>query len=79
MPVADPEESAIFYTEKLGFTITSKWDNPIDFLVMNREEAVSRHLSRSDSSHQSTLNSPVSLYVFVFDIDLLYERVKRRE
>lgn len=59
-PVSDPELAAIWYQENLGFEITFRWGDPVDYVVTNREEAVSIHfIKRSNEMH-----NPQAIYIF---------------
>ena len=69
-PVTDPVSSAQFYRDKLGFDITFEWGDPVDYVVLNREEAVAVHLSKAA---QSSATESTSLYVFVHNVDSLHE------
>lgn len=70
-PVIDPVSSARFYRDKLGFDITFEWGDPIDYIVLNREEAVAVHLSKAPTP--ADFGAFTSLYVFVHDVNKLYE------
>ncbi|MBO6522582.1 MAG: VOC family protein [Balneolaceae bacterium] len=70
-PVYDPEIAANWYMEKLGFDIIFKWGEPVDYIVTNREEAVSIHFIRSEAEKIE----PRVIYVFCFDVDAVYEEL----
>ncbi len=70
--VADPEEAATWYQEKLGFDVTFKWGDPVEYVVTNREESVSIHFSKTDKKMNS------SIYIFCYDVDAVYEELKAR-
>lgn len=67
-PSRDPEFLANWYAKKLGFEITFKWGEPVDYIVTNREHAVSIHFVRSDSNDIQ----PRQLYVFCHDVDAIH-------
>ena len=70
LPVKDIQSSALFYTDKLGFTVELKWGNPIDYLIVSSGD-VSIHINKKmDQSYASTVHTRI--YFFVSDIDLLY-------
>lgn len=35
--VKDSEETAKYYEDILGFKVTFKWGDPVDYVVMNRD------------------------------------------
>ncbi|MBO6794572.1 MAG: VOC family protein [Balneolaceae bacterium] len=67
-PAKDPESLANWYAEKLGFEITFKWGEPVDYIVTNREHKVSIHFSKSDNENLQ----PSMLYVFCEDVDAIH-------
>ena len=73
-PVYDPETASEWYTEKLGFSIEFKWGDPVDYIVTQREDAVSIHFVRSDNSEIQ----PRIIYVFCFDVDAVYEELSSK-
>lgn len=73
-PVHDPEAAANWYAEKLGFDIIFKWGEPVDYIVINREEAVSIHFIRSESDKIE----PRVIYIFCFDVDAMYKELSAK-
>ena len=73
-PSHNPETLANWYAEKLGFEITFKWGEPVDYIVTNREHAISIHFVKSDS----TQIQPRQLYVFCHDVDLMYKEFESK-
>ncbi len=71
-PSKDPESLANWYAEKLGFEITFKWGEPVDYIVTNREHAVSIHFVRSDTDQIQ----PRQLYIFCHNVDEIYTEFK---
>lgn len=70
-PVHDPEKVAEWYRDKLGFDITFKWGDPVDYIVTNREEVVSIHFVREETAEIQ----PRVIYVFCYDVDAVYEEL----
>jgi catechol 2,3-dioxygenase-like lactoylglutathione lyase family enzyme len=74
-PVHNPLKAAIWYRDKLGFDITFKWGDPVDYVVTNREEVVSIHFVRCESE---SIESRV-IYIFCYDVDAVYEELSSNE
>ena len=74
--VKDPLASAQFYRDKLGFSITFEWGDPVEYVVTNREETVSIHFSRWQG--ESARQAGVSMYIFVHDVNALYEEFQQK-
>lgn len=72
--VKDPQSSARYYRDNLGFEITFEWGDPVDYVVTNREERVSIHFSRL--ADDDTRPFQASMYIFVHDVDALYEEFR---
>lgn len=71
IPIKNIETALPFYEQKLGFEVTSKWGNPIDYATLKRE-GVNIHLTkRNDANQPSTAH--VVTYIFVYDVNSLYE------
>ena len=66
-------KSIAFYRDKLGFDLTFSWGEPVTYAVLNREEAVGIHLVKRTEGTHSHLPSQTALFVFVYDVDALYE------
>ena len=47
-PCHDPDEIAKWYRDKLGFTISFRWEEPASYVVTHKEEVVSVHFSKTD-------------------------------
>ena len=69
----EPLKIAHFYRDYLGFDITFTWQNPPEYIVMNREESVSIHITRS---HRKV--DPQSIYIFVYNVDEVYKEISER-
>lgn len=74
-PVHDVEKAMIWYRENLDFEILFEWGEPIDYAVLKRDDSVSIHLSRVDSSEEI---HPRSIYIFCFNVNTVYETLKTK-
>lgn len=72
--VKDPLASAHYYRDVLGFSISFLWEDPPSYAVINREDAVSIHFTKAD---QQPINNNTPMYIFVHDVDALYEEYKK--
>ena len=75
-PVDDPMKTAVYYQEILGFTINFKWGDLPTYVVVNRDDAVGIHFVKKED-HYTPSNRHTSLFVFVHDVDALYEEFKK--
>ena len=71
LSVDDVMEAANFYKHKLGFDITFTYGEPTYYAVVKRGEGVSIHLSEREDT--STPIARCHVYIFVSDVDALYE------
>ncbi len=73
-PVQSIDETVRFYVDNLDFQITFEWGNPVDYVVGKLGDNTAIHFTQS--------NQPVkfntSLYVFVHNVDAIYEILKKR-
>ena len=69
LPVVDMEKSLHFYNHLLGFEITFKWQDPVEYAVLKRA-SIQLHLTLG-SEEEPPQPRPV-LYIFTHDIDALY-------
>ena len=76
-PVPDPMEAAKYYEENLGFEIFFAWGDPPEYVVTNREDAVGIHFVKQEDDYKPS-KSHVTLYIFVNDVDLLYQELKKK-
>ncbi len=76
-PVKNPKETAEFYRDQLGFTITFEWGDPVSYVVTNRDESVSLHFSKTDSDFHPPADHTM-LYVFVRDVDTIYKEFESK-
>ncbi len=74
-PVQDPVEAGKWYENKLGFSIEFEWGDPVDYLVTQRENAVSIHFIRTEVKDVE----PRTIYIFCYDVDAVYEELSSNE
>lgn len=67
--VTDMQQSLDFYQNALGFEATFTWEDPVSYAVLKRGD-ISIHLSKAENSSTPKGNS---LYVFVHDVDAVYD------
>jgi uncharacterized glyoxalase superfamily protein PhnB len=65
-----------YYRDTLGFTVDFTWGDPPYYAVANRGEAVAIHLSEREDTSRPI--APVSVYVQVSNVDLLYEQYEKK-
>ena len=70
--VKDPDSSTKFYVDLLGFEVTFRWKSPSEYVVL-KNGTVSLHLSKGDIKAGNGI-----MYVFVYDIDKVYNELVRR-
>ncbi len=75
LPVADPQASAEYYRDVLGFSISFLWEDPPSYAVINRDDAVGIHFTKHENFKLS--ESTPAIYIFVHDPDALYEEYQR--
>ena len=73
LAVSNMEQSIQFYQEQLGFQLTFAWKEPIEYAVLKRG-SISIHLSLTSKDQQFIPNNTL-LYIFVHDIDAVYEEL----
>ncbi len=74
-PCHEPDEIANWYSEKLGFTISFRWEDPATYIVTNKDEIVSVHFSKTENRDPE----PNLLYIFCHDIDAVYQELKEND
>ena len=77
LTVKNMQDSLKFYRDKLGFELTFGWNDPIDYAVLKRG-GVQIHLTTGPET-VAVENTNRSLYLFVHDVDKLYQEFKRKE
>jgi uncharacterized glyoxalase superfamily protein PhnB len=73
LPVTDPEAGIAFYTQALGFSV--------DWRGQDANGGVFAQISRDQSRlylQQSAATAPVSVYVYVDDVDRCYAELLRK-
>ena len=75
IPVNDIQNTLAYYKSNLGFEVTFEWGDPLEYVVGKLGAEISIHFTKVYQA--SKLNT--SLYVFVHDIDKLYEKLKSKQ
>ncbi len=75
LPVSDVNQTAIFYRDKLGFDISFLWEDPPSYAVVNRDDAVGIHFTKTELPLNITEHP--RLYIFVQDPDAVYEEYQK--
>lgn len=75
LPVDNPLACAEYYRDVLGFTISFLWEDPPSYAVINRDDAVGLHFTKTDNPVITT--TPPMLYIFVHDVDAVYEEYQK--
>lgn len=71
-------EATLAYYQKLGFETTFKWQEPVDYAIVKRGAQVAFHFSKSDQPPNGEASFR-SIYIFVYDVDALYQEFKDKE
>lgn len=74
-PCHDPEAIAEWYQDNLGFEITFKWEDPPSYVVTNRDEIVSIHFSKTETTDLQ----PNLVYIFCHDVDGVFDNIKEND
>lgn len=76
IPVADINKTIKWYEEKMGFKVNFTWEEPISYAILKRDN-LTLHFSQVHKDF--TLTSPFpSIYVFVTQIEALYQEFKTK-
>ncbi len=78
LQIRDLKATVDFYTDKLGFTVSYRHGSPVDYAVLRMGDAVAIHMAQNDA-HHNLEQSYVSLYIFVHDVDKVYEEYQKRD
>lgn len=74
IPVADIYKTIQWYEEKMGFKVSLTWEDPITYAILKRDN-LTFHFSQVDVDFKLSNPHP-SIYVFVTQIEKLYEEFK---
>ena len=77
LPVKDVARAMAFYTEKLQFELTFKWEDPPSYAVLKANDQIQIHLSGYGDLAEG--RRPGGLFVFVHDVDALYAHYLEQE
>ena len=75
LPVDNLKETAAYYKEVFGFEISFMWGDPAHYAVLKRD-GVGVHLTEREDTRAKI--SPSTVYVFVDDVDAVYEELKAK-
>lgn len=73
LDVKDIEQALKYFTDKLGFTCTFTWEDPVTYAILKRD-GVSFHLTRNEKRDFERIRA----YVFVDQIEELYQELTDR-
>lgn len=76
LPVDDAVLTAEYYKTKLGFDISFVYGDPPYYAIVQRGENATIHFSEREDS--STPITPCHVYVFVSDVDALYQEYEAK-
>ncbi len=76
LPVDNAIETAHYYRDTLGFEIAFKWGEPPYYAIVKRGKGVGIHLSEREDT--TTKIQPCNVYIFVENVDAVYEEYKTR-
>lgn len=76
LPVDDLAEAVAFYTDRLGFEDHFTWGDPAYFAIVRRGPGVAIHLSEREDTSEKL--QPRTVYIFVSDVDSIYQEYKAR-
>jgi uncharacterized glyoxalase superfamily protein PhnB len=74
LSVDDAVETAEYYRDRLGFEIEFTWGNPPYYAIVKRGGVAIHFSEREDTSKKIT---PSMVYVFVEDVDEMYDELKQ--
>ncbi len=75
LPIEDMDRSLNFYSKKLNFNIAFTWEDPPTYAVLKRGNVSIHLVKRLDKKSPSSIHT--TLYIFVYDINTIYERCIR--
>ena len=76
LTVDNATETAEYYQDKLGFTISFLWGEPPYYAIVGRDDIVSLHFSEREDTTKPI--APSHVYVFVADVNAVYEEYKAK-
>jgi uncharacterized glyoxalase superfamily protein PhnB len=76
LPVDNLTEAVEFYRARLGFEDSFTWGKPPYYAIVKRGPGVSIHLSERED--MSVEIHPRMVYIFVSDVDAVYEEYQSR-
>ena len=76
LPVDNAVETAHYYRDTLGFEIAFTLGKPPYYTIVQRGEGVGIHFSEREDT--TTKIQPCNVYIFVEDVNAVYEEYKTR-
>jgi uncharacterized protein YecE (DUF72 family) len=76
LPVDNAVASAEFYRDQLGFQIEFMHGDPPYYAIVSRDNAVTIHFSEREDTSKKI--HPCSVYIFVNDVEAVYEEYKSK-
>ena len=76
LPVDNVVETTAFYKRVLGFEITLTYGDPPYYAIARRGDHVNIHFSEREDTSKKI--NPCAVYVFVNDVDAVYEEYHSR-
>jgi uncharacterized glyoxalase superfamily protein PhnB len=76
LPVDNLVEAVEFYRDQLGFEDHFTWGDPAYIAIVKRGPGVTIHLSEREDTSEKL--QPRTVYIFVTDVDRVYEEYKSR-
>ena len=72
LPVSNVENSITYYTAKLGFTCSFKWEEPPSYAVLKRD-GITINISLQENPHHTDM---ASMYIFCYDVKSIYKEYR---
>lgn len=74
LPVGNVENSITFYTSKLGFICTFKWEEPTTYAVLKRD-GITINMTLEEGMPNK---DHASIYIFCHDVQSVYEEFRNK-
>lgn len=75
-PVADVQKTIDWYKKNLGFQVDFKWQDPVTYAVMSRDD-IKVHFSKLEDNFTPS-KAHTALYIFTFDVDTIFTEFKEK-
>lgn len=74
--VNDINKTLEWYKDKLGFSVQFTWEDPITYAIARRD-SITIHFTLHENL-QIPPKAPTSLYIFVYDVELLFHEFEEK-